>query len=193
MSELQNFNGSLTVSETLKMPMEKFLSGTGNTNSSTYSSIGGALLLIAAALTDLPQSEVIRDTSKFMRDIYSKNIKYIQFLGHSGGGTLAMLLAERFNRTTSVVTLAGNLDIDAWTTLHGYSPLYGSLNPAQRPALAGHIKQFHYVGRNDKVVPPAVVQSGIRRQHNARLIILDDVNHKCCWESVLPRILRNIN
>ena len=35
-------------------------------------------------------------------------------IGHSGGGTLAMLLAQRLDRVQSVVTIAGNLDIEAW-------------------------------------------------------------------------------
>jgi len=35
------------------------------------------------------------------------------WIGYSGGGTLAMLLAPRFDRTTDVVTVTANLDIDA--------------------------------------------------------------------------------
>ena len=41
-----------------------------------------------------------------------------------------MLLAERLEMTQAVVTIAANLDTDAWTELHGFSALEGSLNPA---------------------------------------------------------------
>ena len=66
-------------------------------------------------------------------------------IGYSGGGVLAMLLAEQFPATQAVVTVAGNLDTDAWAIEHGYSPLRGSLNPAfatatgrKYPAIAFH-------------------------------------------------------
>ena len=60
----------------------------------------------------------------------------LRLFGHSGGGTLALLLAPRLEGVLDVVTVAGNLDIEAWTRHHGYSPLRDSLNPASEPALA---------------------------------------------------------
>ena len=61
----------------------------------------------------------------------------VRLFGHSGGAALALLIAERLpTAVDAVLTLAGNLDTDAWTTHHGYSPLYGSINPAGRAPLA---------------------------------------------------------
>src|SRR5712692_3248183 len=68
----------------------------------------------------------------------------IVWLGYSGGGTLAMLLAARMAETASVVTVAANLDVDGWADLHGYSRLAGSLSPARRPPLPPRIYQRHY-------------------------------------------------
>lgn len=112
------------------------------------------------------------------------------FFGHSGGGTLAMLLAERFSETGGVVTLAGNLDPDAWASHHGYSPLVGSLNPARRAPLGPHIKQLHLVGRHDEVVPPPLVRRVVTAHPSAYVMVLEGFNHRCCWEKVWPAVLK---
>ena len=49
----------------------------------------------------------------------------VVLLGHSGGGAMALLIAEQLPNVTAVVTIAGNIDTEAWTQHHGYTPLYG--------------------------------------------------------------------
>jgi len=120
--------------------------------------------------------------------IKKQRITTFRFFGHSGGGVLAMLLAEHFPTTRAVVTLAGNLDVTAWTNLHDYTPLTG-LNPALRPSLPSNITQLHYAGVRDLVVPPSLVRKGIARQNTAELIVIDDADHTCCWGSLWPHIL----
>jgi len=113
----------------------------------------------------------------------------LRLIGHSGGGTLALLLAERLNRVSDVLTVAGNLDTDAWTGHHGYTPLYGSLNPALRPLLPESVAQWHLVGGRDGVVPPMIVQGYIAAQPSASASRIDTFTHGCCWERVWPDIL----
>ena len=60
----------------------------------------------------------------------------VAWFGHSGGGTLAVLLAPRFAETTDVVTIAAKLEIDAWAGLHGHARLAGSIEPGPRAAAA---------------------------------------------------------
>jgi pimeloyl-ACP methyl ester carboxylesterase len=114
------------------------------------------------------------------------------FIGHSGGGTLAMLLAERFSRTRAVLTLAANLDIDAWTALHDYTPLTGSLNPADRPPLPAPIAQLHLAGTDDDNVPAALIEPVVRRQPCAEFRALPGHDHFCCWEQEWPQLLREL-
>ena len=85
-------------------------------------------------------------------------------LGHSGGGTLAVLLADRFRQTVAVLTLAGNLDVLAWSQLHGFTPLRGSLDPARQAGLAAGIIQRHYVGTMDRNVPPELLRLFVERR-----------------------------
>jgi hypothetical protein len=46
------------------------------------------------------------------RIMISRGYERISLFGHSGGGTLAMLLPERFPEARAIVTIAANLDID---------------------------------------------------------------------------------
>ncbi|MFM8353661.1 MAG: alpha/beta fold hydrolase, partial [Gammaproteobacteria bacterium] len=77
----------------------------------------------------------------------------IVLIGYSGGGALAVLVADRLPEVSAVVTLAANLDTDAWAAHHGYSPLVGSNNPAALPTLP-RVPQRHYTGAADRNVPP---------------------------------------
>src|SRR6185437_13440024 len=71
---------------------------------------------------------------------------HVVLIGYSGGGTLAWLMARGLPETTTIVTIAANLDTDFWAGLHGYSRMIGSLNPALEPPLPSAIRQIHYVG-----------------------------------------------
>ena len=112
------------------------------------------------------------------------------FIGHSGGGALALLLAMRFPATRAVATLAGNADIDLWTNLHGYTRLVGSLNPAH--VTGGDFKEIHWLGGKDDVIPPDVFLPVLKQRHSAQIIVIPDYDHVCCWENVWPEILKQL-
>lgn len=116
-------------------------------------------------------------------------IRELALFGHSGGGALAMLLAERIPQTKMVVTLAGNLDTEAWTRRHGYSDMKGSLNPANRPGLSGNIRQFHFRGSEDQVIPPIVNENLPINSSAKNHISMDGVGHNSAWETVYCDIL----
>lgn len=114
----------------------------------------------------------------------------IWLFGHSGGGAIAMLLAHRLPGVSRVVTLAGNLDINAWTAHHRYTPLYSSLNPAELGPLRPEIMQWHFIGGIDTVIPPQLVQPVIMRSHAASGFIVPSFGHGCCWQKVWSDILQ---
>jgi len=133
--------------------------------------------------------EVVDSMADALRKFLSKNAaERLVLFGHSGGGALALLLAPRFPETSAVVTLAGNLDIGAWTAHHGYSPLTGSLNPAETGT--GGIPEYHYLGETDRTVPPSVFEPIAKRRPHARVSVLPDFDHRCCWQDIWKNVLQ---
>jgi hypothetical protein len=115
--------------------------------------------------------------------------KEIRWFGYSGGGALAMLLAARVEETASVVTVAANLDIALWTRLRGFGPLASSLNPAAGPGLPARVRQRHYAGEKDEIVPPLVVAAGPIPP--GTLVVIPGYDHRRCWAALWPHILRD--
>lgn len=126
-------------------------------------------------------------------DVIAKDYRHIVLIGHSGGGTLAMLLAPRRSDVTAIITLAGNLDTSRWVEYHNYSPLIGSLNPAAQAPLPETISQWHYLGDEDAKITPGMLLPMISVQPNTRLQVLDDMDHTCCWASVWRGILEQVS
>lgn len=122
----------------------------------------------------------------------------ITLIGYSGGGVLAWLLAERLPQVRQLVTLAANLNVAVWTQYHGYSPLLASLDPARRPALPARVRHWHVLGRDDRQVPVELFdvsqQDGVYQGselQRAQIRVLDG-DHRCCWHSAWPDMLRLI-
>ncbi len=115
--------------------------------------------------------------------------RHVVLVGYSGGGTLAWLMAAQLPETVALVTIAANLDVDAWARLHGYSALAGSLDPAAAPTLPPAIAERHYVGERDTNVPPAVLRAFARRHPRAGVIEIARFDHVCCWVARWPALL----
>lgn len=113
----------------------------------------------------------------------------IVLIGYSGGGTLAVLMAEKIANVQAVVTFAANLDVSAWSKALGYEPLTQSLNPISQKKLPRHIKQLHLAGEEDEIVPAYIVKSFAERQ-NATYRLFPGFNHQCCWEDAWKEILQ---
>lgn len=134
--------------------------------------------------------EVIQSMSQALK-IWLEQHKFNQLvlIGYSGGGTIAILMADIIKTTTKVVTVAANLDVTAWSKFHGYSKLKNSLNPSDEDKLKAEIQQFHFTGTDDNVVPPFIVKKYAENQENAKYYQFNDIDHGCCWEKEWPNIL----
>lgn len=108
----------------------------------------------------------------------------LQLVGYSGGGAIALLIAARRTDVPHVVTVAGNLDTDAWTRHHRITPLTGSLNPAHETSRLAAVKQMHLSGDQDSTIPPRIAQAfAARFAPNQRpdTRTLNGYTHQCCW------------
>lgn len=136
---------------------------------------------VVASMVDIVRQEANR-----------RGASRVNLFGHSGGGALALLMAENLPQTGTIVTVAGNIDIDAWTELHGYSPLYESINPAKRPGLDDSIVQVHLLGAADDNIPPTLARKWIWKQPNSYGVEYPNNNHGCCWRPEWQRLLKQI-
>lgn len=138
-------------------------------------------------------SETVVQSIDAIINIYAGQYAEIVLMGHSGGGTLAMLIAARRHDVVAVITLAGNLDTQKWAQLHHYDELSGSLNPASGKPLPSTIFQRHYLGTRDRTITEEMIDHVVRQQENAKLVLLPNVDHYCCWANVWRGILEEAN
>jgi hypothetical protein len=132
--------------------------------------------------------EVVDSMVATVREVQRRvGAKSVALVGYSGGGTLAVLIAERLEDVASVVTIGANLDTDAWTDHHQYLRLSQSLNPAlsNQPHLW---PELHLRGANDLVVPPATTERYFARYPRAQQRTLEGFDHVCCWVRDWPSI-----
>lgn len=123
-----------------------------------------------------------------------RNAQRLVLIGYSGGASVAALVAARRSDVVKLITVAGNLDHVAWTTLHNISPLTESLNPADSWSHLQTVEQLHLVGAKDKIIPPSVVSSYLQSfpattKHEMR--IFDEFDHHCCWVEQWPSLLHD--
>jgi hypothetical protein len=112
-------------------------------------------------------------------------------VGYSGGGNVATLMAAQRNDVTGLVTIAANLDTDAWTALHRVTPLAESVNPASRAADLAHVPQVHFQGGKDSVVPASVTEAFTGRfaqKTNIHILREASFDHHCCWAADWVRL-----
>jgi len=127
-----------------------------------------------------------------VRQYAADRFEQLVLIGYSGGGTLAVLMAPQLGRTVAVVTIAANLDIDAWTQWHGYLALIGSLNPSDIPPLPVAIQQWHLVGNRDTNAPPRLNDRYWATVASDRIWHYAQFDHVCCWAEQWPTILERI-
>ena len=137
--------------------------------------------------------EVIASTDEAISQLKAqRGAQALTLIGYSGGGAVAALVAARRDDVASLITVAGNLDHQAWSKIHHISPLSGSLNPADSWQELADITQTHFVGAQDTTVPLSVAQSFQRRfptSHFPKLRLVEAADHHCCWLDHWPELL----
>ena len=112
----------------------------------------------------------------------------LNLVGHSGGGTLATLIAAQRSDVNCLVTLASPLDLSAWTQALAIAPLLKSKNPAEPNANLKQIRQTHYLGENDRIV----TKESIGRYRNfppqTEFITISGFDHRKFWVEHWPML-----
>nr|CRH05528.1 conserved protein of unknown function [Candidatus Magnetococcus massalia] len=120
-------------------------------------------------------------------------VEKLVLIGYSGGGPMALLLANRRDDVLRVITVAANLDIAAWVRWHRVSPLVG-LDPGMELDSLKRIPQIHLSGADDRVAPALLQQRFRARLPASAPITLQTIpktDHTCCWPEQWPALLRS--
>lgn len=119
----------------------------------------------------------------------SLGAKRLRLIGYSGGGVIATLLASQRDDVELLITVAAPLAVAEWLTLHGATPLVGSVDPA---GLDAHLPEsMHLVGANDRIVPPMIVEKFVSAK-GGRMEIVADFGHDCCWARDWVKLLKRV-
>ncbi len=137
--------------------------------------------------------QIIQSMVKALLGIMPERKCQAVLIGYSGGGAMAMLIASRMSeRIRGVVTLAGNLNVEDWTTRHGYAALDQSKDPAHLPPLPPSLFQIHVAGGKDDNIPATVIATEAARQKGARYLLVPQLAHDCpepkLWNGILTGI-----
>jgi len=110
----------------------------------------------------------------------------VALYGYSGGGAVAVLMAARRLDVAFLATVAGNLDHEFWTHIHGVTPLSQSLNPIDVAKAVRNIPQAHLAGGADKVVPVSVAQRFCEAMagDQMKLMIIPGMGHEDAWDRI---------
>lgn len=120
-----------------------------------------------------------------------------ELIGYSGGGVIAAILSATRDDVTSLRTVAGNIDVKAFTTHHSVPALTQSLDSADYSATLLNFPQCHYIGQKDKVVTEDVTNSFLYKQNPSLTYIVQhkyeiaDVSHDEGWEKVWPTLIKS--
>ncbi|MBR2274335.1 MAG: alpha/beta hydrolase [Alphaproteobacteria bacterium] len=109
----------------------------------------------------------------------------VVLVGFSGGAQIAGLVAVLHPnlKVRQIITIGGNLDHSAWTAYHHLPALTQSLNLADYKEAFQKIRQTHYVGEKDDIIPPFLI-----REFAAQETIVDvkGAQHSQGWDAIYP-------
>lgn len=110
------------------------------------------------------------------------HIESVTLVGHSGGGVLALLIAERITVVdqVSVVALATPVSTERWTDLHGFLKLDGSLDPMVAGKWQAGVERLFVFGEHDQNVPPRLFVPLAENIPGSRVFVVKGEGHRCC-------------
>ncbi|MQX36512.1 alpha/beta hydrolase [Roseospira navarrensis] len=141
-----------------------------------------AACTVALWTTERFSDEAVRLADAALDDLRQRTgAETLRLVGYSGGAHIAARLAAARHDVTTLETVAGVLDPAAWTAHHGVTPL-PPLPPDTRAALARLPDQRHWIGAEDRIVPPDLARGVLERLGRGDTArVVPGFDHACCW------------
>ncbi len=116
----------------------------------------------------------------------NKNRQKFSLVGFSGGGGLSVLIAARNPLVKDILTIAANLDTEAFVEYHNSKPMIGSLNPIHYAKKTSHVPQLHLSGGKDMTVPSFIADEFVRAANSkcVKQLIVPEASHHKGWSKL---------
>jgi len=86
------------------------------------------------------------------------NKRPVMLVGHSGGGTIALAIAQRKPFPVAcVITLGAPIDLKSWYGLWGAAPPATAVDPANAISVGQTVPSIFIFGEHDQLVPPSAI------------------------------------
>lgn len=114
--------------------------------------------------------------------------KPLTLVGFSGGAQIAGLIAVKYPDLDirKLVTVAGNLDVRAWTDHHKLPPLDLSDDLRNYAAAYARFPQVHYIGLKDDNIVASISENFVANPQTLKKI--KSASHARGWESAFQQI-----
>ena len=147
----------------------------------------------ACSVTDWTNGRFSSQIIKSMNNAVLSLMKKAQtdeaiLIGYSGGAQVAGLISVQNKYVKKVITIAGVLDVDAWTDFHGDDKLDKSLNLKNYKAVFVKIPQIHYVGEKDNVVPPNLTLDFV--EDKSTVVIVPKATHNKGYSKITDALYK---
>lgn len=137
-------------------------------------------------------ADVISSTQQALNLLKARlGAQELVLVGYSGGAAIALLIAAQRTDVRQVLTVAGNLDPDAWSTWHKLQPLAASDNPARHLGALQTLPQVHLVGGRDSIMPAELArrfQAALPVESQSQVVEVSGYDHICCWADGWPAL-----
>ena len=112
----------------------------------------------------------------------------LTLVGFSGGAQIAGLLAVKYPDLyiSKLVTVAGNLDVKAWSEYHHLPALALSDDLRNYRAQYAKFTQVHYIGKDDSNIVPALTENFVTDKQ--QIIYIKNASHNNGWEAAFTQI-----
>ncbi len=109
-------------------------------------------------------------------------------VGFSGGAQIAGLMAVKYDdlHIEKLVTVAGNLDVKAWTDYHHLPELNLSEDLRNYQAQYADFKQKHYIGTADDNIIPHITEKFVADKN--AIVYVQGATHNNGWSSFYEQI-----
>lgn len=137
--------------------------------------------------------EVLQAYNNALDDIKKRyDITDFNLIGFDGGAAVAALLAAQRDDVVTLRSVAGNLDHTTYSAVHGLAPLDGSLNPVEFSDRLRSIPQIHFIGGQDKIVPPTILHSYLQALGSSNCVqykLIQEAEHNEGWVDKWPGLM----